>query len=168
MKDRYRLIRTEYDGARYHFKFDTEAKTLNGFTVCLPPYVNEPGLLVAQREGKTMDETFAEALTTLAYLRGQPFPQLYAPDQFVPVGIITAVDCEDVARITAIYTALIDGGMYLTDEDRARIAADSRLHEDGRAHERRVAALYRALALSRGAPLPSGSMSGWDNLTTLQ
>lgn len=168
MTDRYRLIRTEYDGARFHFQFDTQAKTLNGLTVALPPYINAPGLLVAQRPGKTMEQTFGEALTTLAYLRGQPFPQFLPPDQFIPIGVITAVDCEDVARDTAIMTSMIEAGVHLTDEDRARIEADPRLHEHGEAQMRRIAALYRTVALLRGAPLPIGSMLNWNGLTTLQ
>jgi hypothetical protein len=116
----------------------------------------------------TLDETFAEALTTLAYLRGQPFPQFLPPDQFIPIGVLTLVNCEDVARDTAIMVSMLEGGVHLTDEDRERIAADPRLHEHGKAQERRVAALYRTVALMRGAPLPAGSMDGWKGLTTLQ
>jgi hypothetical protein len=114
-----------------------------------------------------MDETFQEALTTLAYLRAQPFVPLYPPEVFMPFGIIVATSFEVVCRDVSIRVALIEGGAFLTDEERERIDADPRLHENGKAHEQRVAGLVRAVALLRGAPLPRGSMENWSGLGCL-
>ena len=82
----------------------------------------------------------------------------------MPYGIIIETSIESMSRDLAVQNALLEGGAWLTDEDRAKIAADLVLHGYGEAHKRRVAALGRALALVRGAPLPSGSMDNWKGL----
>jgi hypothetical protein len=155
---RYIDVRTDEE-QRYHFRHDTQASTFNVYSIALPPFINEPGLLA---------ETFEAALTTLARLRSQRFVPLYPPDVWQPMGIIVATSLDVVIRDVAIRLALMEGGTELTDDDLVRISSDPRLHENGRAQEQRVAALYRALALMRGAPLPSGTMEGWKGLTTLQ
>jgi hypothetical protein len=84
------------------------------------------------------------------------------------MGVIVATSIDVVARDVAIRLALMEGGCFDTDADRARIERYPDLHEHGGAQERRVAALFRALALVHGALLPKGSMDDWGGLTGLQ
>jgi hypothetical protein len=143
--NRYIDVRTDEE-QRYHLRHDKQAATFDAWAVSLPPFINEPGMLA---------ETFEAALTTLRFLRSQPFVPLYPPDVWQPMGIIIATSLDVVSRDVAIQIALLEGG-----------ANDaSPMHPN---HDARVAGLYRALALVRGAPLPAGSMENWEGLTTLQ
>ncbi len=150
--------RTDYV-QRYHVHVDTNAKELNAFTVVLPPYFDEPGLTVMPRPGKTMNDLFLEALATLDFLRAEPWTPLYPASVFIPFGIITAVDVEDVQRQQAIQLAMMVGGCFHTDRDRAAIERYPALYEG--AHEARVKALCRALDLMDGAPIHEGTLSPW-------
>jgi hypothetical protein len=153
---RYIDIRTEYDGHRYHLRQDTQAAHLDTFTVCLPPYVNEPGMVVDGRL-LSVEAAFHEALTTLASLRSQPFVPLYPPEVFVPMGIIIATRFDVVRRDLSIRIAMLEGGIGTLGDDAA-------FERDPIPAEQRVAALGRAVALLRGAPLPIGSMANWEGL----
>lgn len=136
---------------RYHLRLDKQAEgRYDAYAVSLPPWLNEPGLLV---------ETFEDAMTTLVRLRSQPFAPIYPPDVWQPMGIIIATNFDTVSRDIAIRTALIVGGTHLTDEESAREQMPA---------EYCVAALARAIALLRGAPLPIGSMEHWQGLRTIQ
>lgn len=128
--NRYINVLTD-DAQRYHRRHDKHTSTFNAFVVALPPYVNEPGLIV---------QTFEEALTTLARLRSQPFAPLFPPDVWQSISIIVATNIDVVSRDVAIRIVMLKGGVDLTRTHRSR---------SGFARLRQGAGPARRCALSR-------------------
>ena len=150
-------IRTDYV-QRLHVFVDADAAVIDCFVVELPPYLVP--MCVPQRDGMSIDETWREALTTLEWLRSQPYTPIFPAEVFVPFGVITARSFDDVAREHAIKIAMIGPELYHTDErHRARVDANPVLHQG--AHDRRVADLCRAMDLLNGAPMPKGSFDNF-------
>ena len=143
-------VRTDYV-QRLHVFVDGDAATIDCFMVELPPYLGP--MCVPQRDRMTLDDTWREALTTLEWLRAQPYEPLFPRTVFVPFGVITARNFDDVNREHAIKMNMMGARLFHTDEQhRARVDRDPVLHAG--AHERRVAELGRAAELLNGAPLP--------------
>jgi hypothetical protein len=134
---------------RIHVYVDPNAAVINCFAVTLPPYFNEPGLIVPQREGKSMEDTWQEALSTVRFLRQQPFTPIAPPDQFNPFGIITACNFADVVLDHEIRMQMMLGGCFLSETEHARIDQSTEQFPDHGAefHERRVDSLIRAWGL---------------------
>lgn len=149
---------------RIHVRVDANAPTINCFKVTLPPYFNEPGLAVPQREGRTMMETWHEALATVQFLRRQPLRPVAPPDQFNPFGYITACNFADVVRDQEIQREMMIGGCFDSEE-----ALQRREHFplpcEPELQERRIDALINAWhlldAAIRGEPHMLPATSPW-------
>ncbi len=100
---------------------DTDAKVLDCFSVTLPPYVSEPGLIV-HREGADLDALWADALAMVAHLRAQPWKAIAPPDHFKPFGVITARNFEDVRREHEWQMSMLLGREHPDDMERVRNA----------------------------------------------
>lgn len=147
-------IRTDYV-QRLHVFVDDDATVIDAFVVDLPPYMGP--MCVPQREGMSIDETWRDALRTLAWLRSQPYTPIFPLEVFVPFGIVIARSFADVQREQAIKTAMLEPTLFHTHE-RHRAWVE-RYRPEG-AHDRRVAELCRAMDLQNGAPLhgPLGTL----------
>jgi hypothetical protein len=103
-------IRTEW-ASRYHVQMDADAAVLDCFLVQLPPYTTEQGVCVSMRDGMSMNDLLAEALTTLARLRAEPWQSVLPASVFQPFGVITARSFDDVQRECELRTLSIVGGV---------------------------------------------------------
>lgn len=149
---------------RIHVRVDSEASTINCFAVTLPPYFNDPGLIVTQRAGKSMEETWQEALATVMFLRQQPVRPIAAPDEFNPFGYVTACNFADALRDREIQREMMIGGCFDSEEVLKR-REQFPLPSEPEFQEMRVEALIKAWhlldAAIRGEPLAQPELSPW-------
>jgi hypothetical protein len=101
-------IRTDWIN-RYHVQADADASVLDCLVVELPPYTTEQGVAIGLREGMSMDDLLQEALTTLDRLRKERWQPVLPASAFVPFGVITARNFEEVSRETELRTLEIVG-----------------------------------------------------------
>lgn len=149
-------IRTEWqDRHRYHLEFDSDASALDCCTVELPPYTVGHGLVVKLQAGKGLDDLLREALHTLDFLRSQPHTPVHPASVFIPFGVITARNFDDLQREHLIKMSTMGAERFHADARwRAAVERNPVLYNG--AHERRVAELCKALDLLNGGPLPVG------------
>lgn len=132
-------VRTDWTN-RYHVQVDADASVLDAFIIELPPYETGTATWVHSYDGgKGMDELFQNALLELQRLRAKPHRPLFGREVFVPFGVITARNYEEICRERELATLSFVGGV----EDCG--------HPD---HAERVRALSRMLDILDGAPLP--------------
>lgn len=137
-------ISTDYT-ARLHVEQDIDARVLDCFLVALPPYTTEPMLIY--REGASMDALWADALAMVAHLRARPWRELHPAHVFVPFGVVTARNLEDVRRESELRMKMMLG-QHSPD------------------HMERVQNLCKAWDILTGAPLPT--LASWAQFTTLK
>lgn len=139
-------VRTEWVD-RYHVQMDADASVLDCFCVTLPPYTTDQGVCVRMRDGMSMEDVFREALATLARLRAQPWQSVLPASVFVPFGVITARNFDDVQRECELNMVAFVGGV------------DDAGHPG---HDERVRALCRAAdLLGMCGPLEQRQVGQW-------